>query len=1145
MKPFDPDLLPLLRPARRSLALGLAGGVAGGLATVAQAIALAVVVVEVVSAPSGSGWHTAAWWLVGLTALRVVASYVVDVASARAAGEVAVSLRRRILAASLAAPGDGAGAARRTGELTVLATRGVAATEPYLTRYLPTLVLAAVLPAATVLTIWWQDWLSGLIVVLTLPLIPVFAALIGLMTRDRADRQWRLLGALSGHFLDVVRGLPTLVAYRRADAQSGAIRRITERYRRATVETLKVAFLSSAVLELVATLSVALVAVSVGLRLAGGSLDFRTAMIVLLLAPEAYWPLRRVGAEFHAAAEGTAALTEISALLGGEGLAGPGFRDARSARSSTTDLDERSLMHRRAVTNAPPSGHECTGERAQMHGPLTVEGLTVTYAGRSAPALSNVNAEFPDRGLTAIVGPSGCGKSTLLAVLLGELAAEAGAVRVGAAAPEADTWRTHVAWAPQRPWLTSGTVADNLRVGRPDAPDADLWAALERVDLAELVASLPEGLATPLGEDGQRLSAGQRARIALARVVVADRPWVLLDEPTAHLDEVTEEILLDTLQWLAERSGVVVVAHREAVVDAADHVVRLPAPLPVTSAPDVAATTPPAPADPGDRAAEEADRPSRWGPRTGLLLGAGSLAFGVALTATAAWLITRASTHPPVLYLLVAIVGVRLFGLGRPVLRYVERIVTHDSALRLLAEHRAQVYDRLVPLVPCALGRRRGDVLTSVVDDVDAVVDEQLRVRQPAWTAALVCLGTAGFAAWHDLRAGAIVLTCAAIAPLVFALARRGVRRAEPAYVAHRAALSDLVEETLSGAQDLRLWQADARALDRVDAEGTALAAAVRRSARALAVARSLPALGGVVGLVAIAALVAPSYADHSATLALLLMLPIALIDVISPVADAGALSVRTAAARARLADLADRDPRVADPADPRDLPAPPTPLSTHDLAVGWGEDPAFAGLDLALAPGDRVGIVGPSGCGKSTLAAALLRFVDPATGAVRLDGADLRDLTLDDVRRTVGLVDDDPHVFASTIAENIRLARPDADDGEVLDALCAARLGEWIDALPDGVHTFVGEGHADVSGGERARLAIARAVLADAPVLVLDEPTAHLDSGTADQIAAQLLEPGERALVWITHTRVGLDRVDTVVDLSRAGAPELSPATR
>jgi ATP-binding cassette subfamily C protein CydCD len=1103
VRPLDGAVLSHLRPARGALAVVVACGVLGGLATVAQAFALGALVVATVS---GNDWTRAGGWLVGLVLLRTATTYAGQLAAARAAGEVSGALRLRLLEA-----------ARRTADLaparlSLLATRGVAGVEPYVTRYLPALVPAAVLPVLTLVAITWLDPLSGLVVALTLPLVPVFAILVGLTTRDRARTQWRAMEALSGHFLDVVRGLPTLVAHRRADAQVATIRSVTHRYRRATVDTLKVAFASSSVLELVATLSVALVAVTVGLRLASGSVDFRVALTVLLLAPEAYWPLRRVGAEFHAAAEGTAALAEADALL---------------ARAASQPL----------------------GSQRPARATLGLHGLAV---GHDTALTAPLDLDLAERGLVAIAGPSGCGKSTLLATLRGELPPHGGDVVVGGAPlPRVDPawWRDQVAWAPQRPWLLADTIAANIRVGRPGAGDDEVWSALTAVDLADVVRALPEGLDSPLGEDGAGLSAGQRARVALARVVLAARPVVLLDEPSAHLDEETEQVLLETIAALARTSLVLVVAHRPAVLAAADRVLELEpvegrAPTPAPSAAPARAVSHPgaAPASPPDD-----DPQPRWGLRTATLLGALSTASGVALTATAGWLITRASEQPPVLYLMVAIVGVRLFGLARPVLRHAERVLSHDVVLRELAERRAQVYADLVPLVPGRLGPRRGDLLARVVDDVDALLDDRLRVRQPVATAVLVGLGATLLTWLVAPAAGLVVLSVCATGALAFALARRGVAAAEPEVLAARAALGTGVEEVAHGLRELEQWAATPRALAAVQQQGATLAAAVRRSARAVTAASALTTATAGLGVVLVAATVTPAQVSP-ALLALLLLVPLALADVTGGLADAGALSVRARAARERLDRLAATSPAVSDPRSPEPLPASHA-LALREAELGWTERPVLALEHLDLRPGEHLGITGPSGSGKSTLAATLVRFIDPVAGHALLGGTDLRRLALDDVRRTVGLVDDDPHVFASSVAENVRLARPGASDDDVRDALDRARLGEWVDGLPDGIHTHVGAGSREVSGGERARLAMARALLADAPVLVLDEPTAHLDAATARAVAGQLLDaaarPG-RSVVWITHGTIGLDAMDHVVRLDAVGTRTtggLSPA--
>lgn len=1131
MKPVDPRLLPHLAPARAPLAGAVVGGTLGGVLVVAQAFAVAWLVTALLSRDAtGSG--RAALAVLVVVAGRAAAGWVVDVASARASSAVVTELRRKIVEAALALDSTRL-SRRRSGELGLLATRGVAAVDPYLTRYLPALVLAAVLPGVAVLAIATQDLLSAAIVLVTLPLVPVFAILVGLATRERAQRQWRILSQLAGHFVDVVRGLPTLVVFRRAEAQGETIRQVTERYRRATNETLKVAFASSAVLELVATLSVALVAVTVGLRLSTGSLDLFTALVVLLLAPEAYWPLRRVGAEFHAAAEGTATFDAVEGLLAEAGCVAAG----RGLRPLTDD------------------------------GPVVeLRGVTVGYSARSAPVLEGYSVAIPGRGVTAVTGASGAGKSTLLQVLTGELTPSRGEVLVGGVPLGRDPgglrgWQERVAWLPQRPWLLPGSVRDNVRLGRPDATDADIWAALERVALADLVRSRGAGLDLELTEDGAALSAGERARLALARVVVSRREVVLLDEPSAHLDALTEDVVARTLTWLAERSSVVVVAHRPRLVEIADRVVSVPTPAtPTPAGPSprpVARASTARPASPAGERSPSPVAPSASavvGPASsphvrlrlwaGMLLGALAAASGVALTATAGWLIARAAERPPVLVLMVAIVGVRTFGVGRPALRYAERLVSHDAALRMLADRRAAVYDALVPLVPGRLGRERGDVLTSVVDDVDALVDQQLRFRAPLLTCSLVSGGGVAVAALV-LPAAALVVAAMSLVGggLAYAVARIGAARAEREHIAARARLGTRLVSTLQGAAELRMWQAEADACRTVLAESEALTSAQRLSARAAASGRlvSLLAAGAAVALVGrIGSSALERGAVSGPMLALLVLLPLALLEVLTPLADAAAFGVRSAAAQRRLEALLTEPPAVSEPPHPRALPADTT-LALQNVTAGWGPVPALHDLDLTVYAGARIGVVGPSGSGKSTLAAVLLRFLDPRAGRVALGGTDLRALALEDVRRTTVLVDDDPHVFASTLRENLRLARPGADDRELRAALDLVRLGPWVAGLPDGLDTALGEGAAQVSGGERARIGLARAVLADPAVLVLDEPTAHLDTATAQAVASDLLEACEgRAVVWITHTAVGLDRMDRVLDLAPDAVPLL-----
>ncbi|MBJ7359364.1 thiol reductant ABC exporter subunit CydD [Nocardioides sp.] len=1113
MRPSDPWLLRQLRPARDALLAVVGYGVVSCVLVIAQAWAVTALVIAVLDDRA----LTVPAALVGLVLLgRAVAGWLSERAAADAAATVASSLRGQLVdrVVARAAGGD-------AGTVSVLLTRGVTAIEPYVTRYLPALVLATFLPGLTVVVIATQDLLSAVIVALTLPLVPVFGALVGLATRDRARSQWREMSSLSGHFLDVVRGLPTLVAFRRARPQSGRIAEISDRYRRATLDTLRIAFASSLVLELVATLSVALVAVTTGVRLAGGSLDLHTAMVVLLLAPEAYWPLRRVGAEFHAAAEGTATFESVRDLLA----------------ESEADAGMDAGMDAGAEAGAP------TIDAAPRPGAaLVLRGVTLTHPGRARPAVVDLDGVIPARGLTVVTGPSGCGKSTLLDALAGLMPLGGGYLGADGLPVGGPAWRAQVAWLPQRPHFVAGSVADNLRLGSPDASDQQLWEALAQVALEERVRALPDGLDTPLGEDGTTLSAGERARLALARIVVADRPWMLLDEPTAHLDELTERVITDTLLALSRRGAVVVVAHRPALVAAADHVLALPAQVSATAPtvpvadPTGSSAPPAADASPETDLDGQPEAAPRLGFRLATLLGGLASASGVALTATAGWLIVQASTHPAVLTMLVAIVGVRTFGLARPVLRYAERLRSHDAALRLLAERRVRVYDALVPLTPGRLGRRRGDVLSSVVDDVDCVVDRELRVLMPVRGYAVAAVLATAVATYLLPAAGLVLAVGCLVSSLAFVVARLGARRSERLAVESRAALSATAVEVVQTARELRMWQAAPQAAARVVALSDLLGRSTRLSARSTATARALVLSVAGLAMVTIAHQAAGPVADGRLSgpmMALLVLLPLALAEPAAALADAGTLSVRTDAAAARLARWEHLAPAVRDT-------VPGSAPTSHELVVDraqaqWDQREApTQELSLSLAQGERVVLVGPSGSGKSTLAALAMRFLDPVRGQVTHGGRPLRDLALDDVRRVTGLVDDDPHVFATTLVENVRLARPGASDLDVAQALVEARLGPWVASLPDGLDTWIGDGHAGVSGGERARIAVARSLLADQPVLVLDEPAAHLDHATTTELAAEVLSgPRRRSVLWITHADVGLDLADRVVRLA------------
>ncbi|WP_099908026.1 thiol reductant ABC exporter subunit CydD [Streptomyces sp. TLI_171] len=1103
MRPIDPRLLAHARTTRAFLAGSVLLGGVGAALLVAQAALIASLVVGAFQDGESSLWGPLAG-LAAVAAGRALVAWLTELTAHRSVAAVKSTLRRRLLDHATAL-GPGYLVGRRTGDLATLATRGIDALDDYFARYLPQLALAVVVPLVVLARIVGADWESAAIICVTLPLIPLFMILIGHATQARTDRQFAGLARLSHHFLDVVAGLPTLKVFGRAKAQAAAIGRITEDYRRATLRTLRLAFVSSFALELLSTLSVALVAVSIGFRLVRGTLDLETGLLVLVLAPEVYLPLRQVGALYHSSAEGLTAAGKIFEVL-------------------ETPLPE-------GGTRPAPTA---VG--------LRTEDLTVRHPGRAEDTLHRLSLEIPAGRTTVLTGPSGAGKTTLVQALLGFVRPDSGRILIGDQPldrTDLHSWHAKIAWVPQHPHLFAGTVAENVRLARPDATDTDLAAALTaaRVDFATP--------ATRLAENGHGLSAGQRQRLALARALLADRPLLVLDEPTAHLDPVTEAALLDTLRTL-DRT-VLLITHRPSLIGLADHHVHLPPAQPRSQGreePPAAATTVVAPrhpeqAPPAGPPAElpPASDPPRE-PRLWPAVVLGSLALGcaVALMGTSGWLISRASEMPPVLYLMVAVTSVRAFGIGRSVFRYAERLVSHDAVLKALGGVRTSVYRRLEQLAPAALPQfRRGDLLSRLVADVDAVQDHHLRWRLPAAVAAVVSLAaSAALAAFLPLAGLALALGLLLAGAAVPALEHRISGRTERRHAPARGELATAVLDTLTGTAELTVAGALPRRLQATRDADAALTRLAARSAALAALSAGLVALISGLTVVAASAAGVRGVADGAlpgVCLAVVVLTPLAAFEAVAGMPTAVRFRERARASRERLAEVLAAPVPVVEPAAPRDLPADQLPIRVTDLTVRWpgAERAALHHLDLELTPGRRIAVVGPSGSGKTTLAQALLRFVEPAAGSVvlaagRPQAVDIRELAGEDVRRTVGLCAQDAHVFDSSVRENLRLARPEANEEELRAALAKARLLDWVDGLPDGLDTLVGEHGARLSGGQRQRLALARALLADFPVLVLDEPAEHLDVTTADALTADLLTATEgRTTLLITHRLAGL----------------------
>ena len=544
MRALDPRLLRRTKSARPLIAVDTILGIVTALAVLAQATLLARIVARAFYGAPLRSLGLDFILLTGAFALRAACGWGMEVAGRRAAWSVLSELRlalaeKRLRGAPIAVDGI------EGGEIAALAVQGIEGLEGYFARYLPQVVLATVVPLLVIAWVAVVDLESALIMLLTLPLVPVFMWLVGCYTEQRTRERWHALRQLSTHFLDVVRGLPTLRAFGRAEEEAGRIGRVSDRYRATTMQTLRVSFLSGSVLELAATLGVALVAVAAGLRLVGGSLGLQAGLTVLILAPELYLPFRRLGAEYHASADGLAVAERMFALL-----------DAPVAAVSGGSWPA-------------PTPREV---------PVRLTQVSFAYPARPVPVLDHLDLELRPGETVALVGESGAGKSTVAALLLGLLQPSSGRVMVGRedlSSCDLEQWRGLVAWIPQHPTLFRATVADNVRLGDPRASERRVREACALAGADDLIRSLPNGYNMLVGDGQHIVSPGERRRIAIARAFLRDAPLVILDEPTADLDPRGVEIVSDAIQRLQIGRTVLLIAHRREVVAHADRVARL------------------------------------------------------------------------------------------------------------------------------------------------------------------------------------------------------------------------------------------------------------------------------------------------------------------------------------------------------------------------------------------------------------------------------------------------------------------------------------------------------------------------------------------------------------------------------------------
>ena len=1207
----------------------------------------------------------------GLIAVAVVAllvrsgtDYLLAVSAQRAASGAKSQIRSALLKRVLAT--GGADTPEGTGATAVLLSRGLNALDDYYTKTLTAFVSTAIVPFILWVVVAALDWMSAMVLACTLPLIPVFMILIGKNTRDETAEAQAELHRLSDHILELVRGLPVIIGLGRERAQTRSMNALGQRYRERTMQTLRSAFMSSLALELITTISVALIAVLIGVRLVNGTLGLDTAILVLLLAPECYQPLRDVGAAYHQSEDGVAALRSAQKII-----------DA-PLPAAAADSAEQSA----ASQKAQPST-------------IAVEDLSVSYPARPA-VLTNLSLNLNRRVATAngergavigVMGESGCGKSTLLNVFSG--AVREGLVPTGSEEPVhltgSVTGLGTTLVIPQSPVFTAPTVQTEMALYALSATEAERERAAvllgEAMDSKKLSVTDAESalLVGPLAQLGMEkltalepgaLSAGQARRLAVARTLARAEAiyraggeqtvlTVLVDEPTAHLDAYSAYLVTRALHRLAELGAtVLIVTHEQELAAGCDTLVRavqtaqgytwtaevntarvaVPAQAPAHLLKDKEEYEAESTAPAGASAAAEAKEAEPAGLFASLrtlkeLTGIGVRAatgpvimaaitslMAAALTALSGWLIVRAAEGPAMMYLMVAIVGVRFFGLGRACARYAERLMTHSKVLAAANILRLRAWVGAWQSVSSVRALLRGDALLErLVGGIDELRDGVPRVIIPP--AAHLLVMTAALITTACILPQALIPVLLAVLVSTFVapwIVLRADARAEALARRSTAQMLRLGTGMLSAAEDLRangVATTAEKANGALDAENLS---ALQKGSTAQGVGRTLVTLSWFGAALASAVIAYPLAVDgtvRAPEAAIVVLLCTGMLEsslghveavrswpafsrllaTIAPsvrdVSLEGVVATSTlkrsvpteaevdthvlprrverlrARAEAEMEELLEADrqrahrfDRPESAADAKsDTPRPPKPgeptlvscgtpqelgvkvtepaLSLQDAAARWpGMDhPVFTDLNMNARAGSWTAVTGPSGSGKSTVLATVLGFLPLESGRVLASGEVLEG---EQLRGYAAWCPQAAHIFESTLEGNLMLARDRSDrpsEEELIEVLRRVGLGEWFDALPQGLRTPVGAGGSFLSGGQRQRLAVARALLVNSPVLLLDEPTAHLDAESARALMADLdaaTRSSSVATVLVSHRPEDIARCDEVVRL-------------
>ena len=1097
--------------------------------------------------------------------VRLLAHYIQESVANRLGSAVKATFRERALEHMFKL---GVQHKERHGDVIHMLTDGLEQVDAYVARYIPQILYAIMIPLIMGIAIVDTLPIIGIILIITVPLIPFFMILIGKQADRLNKEQWERMSFLSGHFLDVLQGITTLKLFGRAKDQIKVIGRLSEEFKDSTLRVLRVAFLSALVLELVSTISTALIAVYLGLTLLDGEISFFSAFVILLLAPEFYTPFRQLGAAFHT------------------GMAG-----------KTSILKYEEFMNRQP--SLPIGGQSQLKGKVQA---IEIKDLTFTYED-SENGVQHISLVAKRNSPIMLVGESGAGKSTIAHIIGGFLTAPKGSVTIDGldlCDIDIEWWRQQITYVSQHPHIMKGTLREVLSFGM-DVSDKEILDACKEVQLLDVISRHADGLDAVIGEGGLGLSGGERQRVALARAFLRKGQVLILDEVTAHLDVKTEAIISSAIKRLMDNKIVIIIGHRLQTMHWAstlyvlkhgriiqqgsyakllsvdgyfkdlvtsglgefsstieeqlkteksfslehreeiDNLIRVDNQDAYVLGKDTIQTPEVSTSKLGIQGWKllfTVLSPAKWSLVLALIFTFLTVFMNVGLLTVSAWLLASAALQPGLTYLSLAIVGVRFFGVSRAVCRYFERYTSHRMAFQGLYGLRVWFYAHLEPLAPAILKRfGAGDMLGRIMGDIEVLQFFYLRTLiPPAAAIALTILVAYGVSTIDNSLVAPIVLAAfilGLVLPLVvYAHNKQSLTAIGPQQGEYKSLLSD----TMDSLEDVISYGNEQLVYDRIQHMMSTVDANKGIIERGMNLGNTL-FLGGVqitVVIVAILAANALTGAWASVMVAVAAIGTQAWFEALQPMIAAVHHGAESKVATSRLTALADEPIPVVEPNAPKPFNAN-REITFSDVSFGYdAHRRIYEHLRLDIKQGQSIAIVGASGSGKTTLFNMLERLYD-YSGSIHVGDVELKDISIDTWRNALGTITQDTYIFHASFEDNIRLARPDASEADLEYAIDCASLRSVVECLPDGIHTIVGSGGHGLSGGERQRVALARLFLRKPQVVLLDEPLEGLDQVTRKALHRDLMEyVQDKTCLYITHQLEGLEHMDRILFMDK-----------